>query len=326
MAGVLGRAGLSRAIAFEAVSLRRGGRAVFDRLTLTLSERRIGLIGDNGSGKSTLLRLANGLLLPDEGQVLVDGRDTARHRKDLPAEVGFVFQNPDHQILFPMVGEELAFGLLERGVGPAPARERVAALLAAHGCAGWQERAVHELSEGEKQLVCILAVIAPQPRVVLLDEPFSASTCRRASRSARGSTPCRSGSSWRRTTTTSWPGSTVSSGCATGATGGRPPGRGDRSLPGRCLRARPRPGRVRGMITAYLARRTWLHGVPAGAKLAVLAGLSLALRRSRTGASSRSCLPWSSRSTPPSAGRPCAACRGCGRCCRSSSWSRRSRA
>jgi biotin transport system ATP-binding protein len=140
---------------------------------LTLDEGRIGLIGDNGSGKSTLLRLANGLLMPDSGRVVVAGRETARHRKELPAEVGFVFQNPDHQILFPTVAEELAFGLLERGLGRVRVRERVRALLAAHGCAGWEERAVHELSEGEKQLVCILAVIAPQPRVVLLDEPFS---------------------------------------------------------------------------------------------------------------------------------------------------------
>jgi biotin transport system ATP-binding protein len=160
-------------IAFEAVAIARGGRRLFDRLTLTLGERRVGVIGDNGAGKSTLLRLANGLLLPDAGRVLVGGRDTARHRKELPADVGFVFQNPDHQILFPTVGEEIAFGLIERGLDKISARQSAGRLLAAHGCDGWAERAVHELSEGQKQLVCILAVIAAEPRLLLLDEPFA---------------------------------------------------------------------------------------------------------------------------------------------------------
>jgi len=160
-------------VAFEAVSLSRAGRQVFDRLSVTLSEHRIGVIGENGSGKSTLLRLANGLLLPDSGRVLVDGRDTARHRKELPARVGFVFQNPDHQIIFPTVGEEVAFGLIEQGVDRRSAHDRACRILEAHGCGGWEGRAIHELSEGQKQLVCILAVIAPEPRIVLLDEPFS---------------------------------------------------------------------------------------------------------------------------------------------------------
>jgi biotin transport system ATP-binding protein len=160
-------------IAFEAVAIARGGRRLFDGLTLTLGEQRVGVIGDNGAGKSTLLRLANGLLLPDAGRVLVGGRDTARHRKELPADVGFVFQNPDHQILFPTVGEEIAFGLIERGLDKIGARQSAGRLLAAHGCDGWAERAVHELSEGQKQLVCILAVIAAEPRLLLLDEPFA---------------------------------------------------------------------------------------------------------------------------------------------------------
>lgn len=160
-------------IRFDRVSLARGGRTVFDALTLDLAERRIGLVGDNGSGKSTLLRLANGLILPDSGQVHVGGRETAAHRRSLPADVGFVFQNPDHQILFPTVAEEVGFGLSEAGLDRATVADRVARLLAAHGCAGWEERAVHELSEGQKQLVCILAVIAPEPRFLLLDEPFA---------------------------------------------------------------------------------------------------------------------------------------------------------
>jgi len=160
-------------IAFDSVSLARGGNAVFDALSLTLAERRIGLIGNNGSGKSSLLRLAAGLLLPDAGRVLVNGLETREHRRELPSHIGFLFQNPDHQLLFPTVGEEIAFGLIEQDVPVREANERTAALLAAHGCAGWEKRAVHELSEGGKQLVCLLAVIATQPSILLLDEPFA---------------------------------------------------------------------------------------------------------------------------------------------------------
>ncbi|MDQ0506396.1 energy-coupling factor ABC transporter ATP-binding protein [Xanthobacter agilis] len=158
----------------DAVEVTRGTRVVFSGLNLTLGERRIGLVGDNGSGKSTLLRLLNGLILPDAGTVEVVGLDTRRHRRVLPAHVGFVFQNVDHQIIFPTVREEMAFGPLEQGQSKVAARATAERLLAEHGCAGWGERAVDELSEGQKQLVCILAALAAGPRVLLLDEPFSA--------------------------------------------------------------------------------------------------------------------------------------------------------
>jgi biotin transport system ATP-binding protein len=160
-------------LAFDGVHLRRDGRTIFADLSLSLQERRIGLVGDNGSGKSTLLRLANGLLLPERGDVIVNGRRTKQARGELSADVGFVFQNPDHQIIFPTVGEEIAFGLIEGGQTAAEARQAVQQLLAGHGCSGWIDRAVHDLSEGQKQLVCILAILATEPTVLLLDEPFS---------------------------------------------------------------------------------------------------------------------------------------------------------
>lgn len=157
----------------DGVEVTRGARAVFSGLTLTLSERRIGLVGDNGSGKSTLLRLLNGLILPDAGTVSVAGLDTRRDRRRLPATVGFVFQNVDHQIIFPTVREEIAFGPVAQGLPKAQANAEADRLLARHGCAGWGERAVADLSEGQKQLVCILAALAAGPRILLLDEPFS---------------------------------------------------------------------------------------------------------------------------------------------------------
>jgi biotin transport system ATP-binding protein len=160
-------------IAFEGVEVRRAGRPVLSLPALRLDARRIGVIGDNGSGKSTMLRLINGLLLPSSGRIVVAGLETARHRKELPAHVGFVFQNPDHQLIFPTVGEEIAFGLTERGMTARHARRRALALLEQHGCGEWADRNVNELSGGQKQLVCILAVLAAEPSILLMDEPFS---------------------------------------------------------------------------------------------------------------------------------------------------------
>lgn len=160
-------------IRLAGVDVARGGRPVFRGLDLDLAERRIGLVGANGSGKSTLLRLVNGLVLPDAGSVTVNGLDTRRDRRRLPAEAGFVFQNVDHQIIFPTVGEEIAFGPREQGLSKAEAGARAVDLLARHGCAGWETRGVDTLSEGQKQLICILSALACGPRILLLDEPFS---------------------------------------------------------------------------------------------------------------------------------------------------------
>lgn len=160
-------------IAFEGVEVRRGNRQLLSISALRLDAQRIGVIGDNGSGKSTMLRLINGLLLPSSGRIVVAGFETVRHRKELPAHVGFVFQNPDHQLIFPTVGEEIAFGLTERGMPARQARHQASALLEQHGCSGWIDRNVNELSGGQKQFVCILAVLATEPSILLMDEPFS---------------------------------------------------------------------------------------------------------------------------------------------------------
>ncbi|MBX3537065.1 MAG: ABC transporter ATP-binding protein [Chelatococcus sp.] len=160
-------------IRFDRVELSRGGRKLFDGLDLTLSERRVGLIGDNGSGKSSLLRLINGLILPDSGEVWFGARDTRRHRRELPGDIGFVFQNPDHQIIFPTVGEEVAFAFGNGGLKGRAAEAEAARCLAEHGCPGWESRAVHELSGGERQRVAIISVLAARPSLLLLDEPFA---------------------------------------------------------------------------------------------------------------------------------------------------------
>ena len=150
------------------------GKVILSGLDLSLTEARIGIVGRNGSGKTTLLRLIAGLVAPTAGMVRVAGLDPARDRRAMLGQIGILFQNPDHQILFPTVVEELAFGLTQMGQSAAQARGSVRALLAAEGRAHWEHAATHTLSQGQRQYLCLLAVLAMRPAILLLDEPFAA--------------------------------------------------------------------------------------------------------------------------------------------------------
>ena len=161
------------ALRFENISLRRGISAVFNHLSLNLSESRIGLIGNNGAGKSSFFRLICGLDTPQSGALdfMENGlKIDSPNRVDW---VGMMFQNPDDQIIFPTVEEELAFSfarhIKERAAQRAHAREQ----LAARGLAHWAERSVGSLSHGQRQHVCWLALQAAAPHWLLLDEPFA---------------------------------------------------------------------------------------------------------------------------------------------------------
>lgn len=157
----------------EGVRLRRGITTVFDGLELRLDAPRIGLIGDNGAGKTSLFRLLCGLDTPEAGRVLLDGVELHEARAQRPGQVGLMFQNPDDQIIFPTVEEELALGLRPSGLSRREAMERARELLAARGLADWAPRAVAGLSQGQRQQVCWLALLIAAPRVLLLDEPFA---------------------------------------------------------------------------------------------------------------------------------------------------------
>ena len=158
-------------IEFKNVSVERGRRLVLTELTLTLSERRIGVVGPNGSGKSSFVRLINGLLLPKTGQVSIDGIDTARDVAAVRRKVGFVFQNPDNQIVFPVVLEDIEFGLKHREPDPKRRALRAQAALERLGVSHLAERSVHTLSGGERQLVALAAVLATEPEILVFDEP-----------------------------------------------------------------------------------------------------------------------------------------------------------
>lgn len=117
------------------------------------------LLGTNGSGKSTLLRLLAGLLAPESGEIRI------LH------PVGFVFQNPDHQLVMPTVGGDVAFGLVEEKLPPAAVKARVEEALAAVNLLGLQRRPIYALSGGQKQRVAIAGALARRCAVLLLDEP-----------------------------------------------------------------------------------------------------------------------------------------------------------
>lgn len=160
-------------ITIDDIALRHGQVQVFDGLTLRLTERRIAIIGRNGAGKSQLMRLIGGLIAPDAGAVRVCGQDLAHDRKAAISTIGLLFQNPDHQIIFPTVGEELAFGLHQQGVDKAQAAQQVQDILTTFDRPDWAPRAIHGLSQGQRHLVCLMAVLLMNPAVIVLDEPFA---------------------------------------------------------------------------------------------------------------------------------------------------------
>lgn len=149
------------------------GRPVLRGITLTLSERRIAIIGANGSGKTTLARMINGLVLPTEGEVLVDGLSARRKGAEVRGLVGFVFQNPEHQIVMPTVEEDLAFGLHNMNLPKAEIAARVDAMLAAHGLNDKRNAPAHLLSGGEQKLLTLLSVMIMEPRYIIFDEPMN---------------------------------------------------------------------------------------------------------------------------------------------------------
>jgi biotin transport system ATP-binding protein len=161
----------SRGIELRGVQHAYGERLVLDDVELTLTERRIGVIGANGSGKSTFARLLDGLVLPTAGRVLVDGLDTRTALRAVRRRVGFVFQDPDAQIVHPTVAEDVAFGLQNLGVPAAERAERVAEVLERYGLAGHADHPAHLLSGGQKQLLAIAGVLVMRPARVVFDEP-----------------------------------------------------------------------------------------------------------------------------------------------------------
>ncbi|WP_280463196.1 energy-coupling factor ABC transporter ATP-binding protein [Nocardia carnea] len=158
-------------IVFDSVHHSFGERRVLRGIDLRIEERRVGIVGANGSGKSTLARMINGLLTPASGTVTVDGVDTARKGAKVRRKVGFVFTDPDTQIVMPTVAEDLAFSLRRSGLAKTEVAARVAEILDRFGLGGHAEHPSHLLSGGQKQLLALGAVLIRRPEVIVADEP-----------------------------------------------------------------------------------------------------------------------------------------------------------
>jgi biotin transport system ATP-binding protein len=169
-------------IRFEQVGQSFGDRSVLRNVNLSLTEHRIGIVGANGSGKSTLVRMINGLVTPTSGTVTVDGLNVARHARDVRRKVGFIFTNPDNQIVMPTVQEDVAFSLRRRGLSPAEIAERTAAALEQFGLSEHAEHPAHRLSGGQKQLLALASVLVARPATIVADEPTTLLDARNARR------------------------------------------------------------------------------------------------------------------------------------------------
>jgi len=169
-------------IHFEQVGQSFGDRSVLHDVNLSLTEHRIGIVGANGSGKSTLVRMINGLVTPTSGTVTVDGANVARHAREVRRKVGFIFTNPDNQIVMPTVQEDVAFTLRRRGLSAAEISRRTKAALEQFGLSEHADHPAHRLSGGQKQLLALAAVLVAEPDTIVADEPTTLLDARNARR------------------------------------------------------------------------------------------------------------------------------------------------
>ncbi|WP_341758581.1 energy-coupling factor ABC transporter ATP-binding protein [Candidatus Tisiphia endosymbiont of Ditula angustiorana] len=158
-------------IKIENVSYSVNNYDILSNISLILGERKIGIVGANGSGKSTFARLLNGIKLPTTGLVTIDGLDTRKFGKEIRRKVGFVFQNPDNQIVFPIVEEDLAFGLKNLGYNKDKIEQSINSILFLYNIHNLRKSPSHLLSGGQKQLLAIAGVLVMKPDYIVFDEP-----------------------------------------------------------------------------------------------------------------------------------------------------------
>ncbi|MCQ9336343.1 energy-coupling factor ABC transporter ATP-binding protein [Corynebacterium phoceense] len=158
-------------VEFRRVGVSYDETLILDDINLTLTEQRIGIIGENGGGKSTLTRLINGLGEPTTGTVTVDGLNVAEHGKEIRQKVGFVFSDAENQIVMPEVRDDVAFSLRRFKLPKAERNQRADAALNRFGLADRAEQSPHTLSGGQKQLLALAAVLVIDPVLIIADEP-----------------------------------------------------------------------------------------------------------------------------------------------------------
>ncbi|MEW6364405.1 MAG: energy-coupling factor transporter ATPase [Acidobacteriota bacterium] len=160
-------------IALDRVSFAYGSKTLFEDLSVEITEGEfVALLGHNGCGKTTMAKLMAGLLRPRGGAVRVAGEDLARARFAwLASQIGYVFQNPDHQIFASTIAEEVAFGPRNMGWSEQETRARVATVLQRVGLAGQDQVDPFTLPKGSRQRIAVASVLVMEPRILILDEP-----------------------------------------------------------------------------------------------------------------------------------------------------------
>lgn len=144
-----------------------------DNINLTINRGEfIAIIGQNGSGKTTLIKHFNGLLKPTSGRVVVDGHDTTNlPTSELAKFVGYVFQNPDHQIFAETVRDEVAFGPKNLGFSEERIKESTLKVLSEMQLSGLEDEMPFQLSRGQRQRLAVASVLAMEPSILIIDEP-----------------------------------------------------------------------------------------------------------------------------------------------------------
>ena len=150
-----------------------GAVLALDGVSLEIPEgQSVGIVGQNGSGKTTLTKLLNGLLKPTSGSIVVDSKDTAKNSvQQMSSTVGYVFQNPNHQLFAPSVTAELAFGPTNLKLPPEEITERIAHALEFFDIKQYADMHPYRLSFPLRKLVGIASVFTMGPKVFVLDEP-----------------------------------------------------------------------------------------------------------------------------------------------------------
>lgn len=166
---------MSEIIRVEDVRFRYEGADFWALKGVSLTIKKgelLAIIGQNGGGKTTLAKNLNGLLKPTKGRVLVDGLDTkTAPTHEIVKRVGYVFQNPSHQIFESTVWKEVAYGPTNLGLSPEEVKQRVEWALSEVGLQGYEQYNPYDLDYGKMKLLTVASVLAMKPQVLILDEP-----------------------------------------------------------------------------------------------------------------------------------------------------------
>ncbi|MCR8899636.1 energy-coupling factor ABC transporter ATP-binding protein [Gordonia sp. GONU] len=158
-------------IEFTNVSHSYDDRVVLRDVSLNLTENRIGIVGANGSGKSTLARMINALVVPVSGTVTVDGLLVARNKREVRRRVGFIFSDPDRQIIMPTVIEDIELSLRRTDLDKKQRTVRALEVLERFGLAQHADHPAQRLSGGQKQLLALASIFVTDPAIIVADEP-----------------------------------------------------------------------------------------------------------------------------------------------------------